>query len=91
MIPVYDNLYATTVTNAFILGAIISGVTTVATVETRLRLQKDDFSQWGLVRKAITTLSISLVLTMVVYILMYCLFGYGGGMLASGRGIPPLN
>ncbi len=88
--PIISGFYATTVINAFLLAGIISAISTVLTVEIRLRLQQDDFRLWSEFTKIAFTAISSLIITVIVYLIMYVTFGFGGGMLASGNSTPPL-
>ena len=82
-IPLFGTgLLATSVMKAFVVGSVTTAIATLATVEVRLKLEGEDFKDWSEMKKIAITLGASLTITLFTYLLMYVLFGYGGGMVS---------
>lgn len=81
---------ATNIARAFILNAIIIGITTAFTIEIRRILDENQYTKYFPDRphKMIATALASIIIGLVVYMLLRLLFGSGGGMLAPPRLYP---
>ena len=77
--PVVD-LRPTTIMKAFILNSILLGIVTALTIEVRRKV--DTFKQ-SEGRKVFVTATMSVMISLIAYILCRFLFGLGDGMLAS--------
>jgi hypothetical protein len=75
-----------TVFKAFITNAFITALIAIFTVETRQMLEryrKDDYSES---LKGFISFAVGLFTGLVVYLLMWVIFNYGGGMVTINRG-----
>lgn len=84
------NFRATTIPKAFIINAIVISVIATVGIETKSFLnrkinQNKDSFQISEGAKAIITLASTFLAGLITYTVMYILFNYGGGMLASNK------
>jgi hypothetical protein len=98
-LPLIKSFYATTVLKAFILNAI--AVALIATFAVEIRRELDDVkSQFYLFinpffagsamterQKAVVVALASFLGAILVYHIMYVVFGFGGGMLTPGGNV----
>ena len=77
-----SHMKATNIWKAFFLGALIMAIVAVGSIETRKGLENlgwlEDKSEIIL---AVITFAISFLIGLVSYLIMYFLFGFGGGMI----------
>ena len=99
-LPIIKSFYATTVLKAFILNAI--AVALIATFAVEIRRELDDvkgqfylfvnpFFAGGAMterQKAVVVALASFLGAILVYHIMYVVFGFGGGMLTDGSKSP---
>ncbi len=79
-----SGLQATSVWKAFFLGSLILALVSVGAVEAREYVQNEGwFENKHEIIKALGTFLVSFFVGIICYLLMYALFGYGGGMLIS--------
>ncbi len=79
-----SGLQATSVWKAFFLGSLILAFVSVGAVEAREYVQNEGwFENKHEIIKALGTFLVSFFVGIFCYLLMYALFGYGGGMLIS--------
>jgi len=95
-LPIVKNFYATTIFKAFVLNALAVALISTFAVEIRKALNNAKgriylfvnpfFSGHDLneKQKSVVVALASFVGAMLVYIIMFFLFGFGGGMLSSG-------
>jgi uncharacterized membrane protein YbhN (UPF0104 family) len=77
---------ATTIWKAFFLGSLIMAIVSVASIETRKELEKLGwFNNKPEIIIALITFVISFLIGLTSYLIMYFLFGYGGGMIIQKR------
>ncbi len=86
--PLFHNLRATTFLKAFILNAIAVSLITTLSIQTREYL--DDIGRkekggWNLssFTKSVIVLFVSFICSLFVYLLLFLIAGFGGGMLAN--------
>ncbi len=86
--PLFHNLRATTFIKAFILNAIAVSLITTLSIQTREYL--DDIGRkekggWNLssFTKSVIVLFVSFICSLFVYLLLFLIAGFGGGMLAN--------
>ena len=88
--PVYKNFLADSYIKAFILNAIALAIISALSIETRSYLDtlgRDVKGKWTLsnfTKTAIVFFS-AFVVAIVVYLLLYFLVGFGGGMLTTHK------
>jgi len=85
-IPVVKNYKATTYSKAFILNALAASLIATIAIQTRNYLDNIDtthgiYAMSNLQKSAIVALS-TFISAMIIYILMYILVEFGGGMIA---------
>lgn len=95
MFPLTNNLRATTLFKAFILNALAAAFIASFAIEIRIRLSNDKDNLYILLNEWIpgkqinkdvlyfVTFIVSFVACLIVYNILYLLFMYGGGMIAS--------
>jgi len=78
---------STTIARAFIINAILVGLTTALTIEVRRTLDQSNYTKDFPDRphKLIFTALASIFIGLSSYILLRALFGSGGGMLTTSR------
>lgn len=93
--PLTMRFRATTYTKAFILNAIVAAAIAVFAVEMRVLIHKRTGSTYTYINKIIPGDELSeeqiigvvffgtFIVAIVVYLFMYILFGYGGGLLVN--------
>lgn len=84
--PVIPHLRTNTVGKAFILNAIATALIAFVAVETRFLLEKNE----NITNEALCitiTLCSSLFAALVIYSILFVLFNFGGGMMATGEPI----
>ena len=98
-LPVVKGFYATSFIKAFLLNALAVALVAATGIELRQLLDEEKslaylffnnvFLGGGLTEadKAMIVFLGTFVFALVVYIVMYLLFGYGGGMLVSSKDI----
>ena len=86
--PLFHNFKATTFIKAFILNAIAVSLITTSSIQTREYL--DDIGRkekggWNLSNftKSVIVLFVSFICSLFVYLLLFLITGFGGGMLAN--------
>lgn len=101
-LPIIKNFYATTIFKAFVLNAL--AVALISTFAVEIRKALNDTKGWFYLfvnpffggngndlnekQKSIVVALSSFVGAMLVYVLMFLLFGFGGGLLSSGAKLP---
>jgi hypothetical protein len=97
MLPIFRHFYATNISKAFILNAIaVAAITTIA-IELRRALDNEKGLFYTFVnplftgsninenQKTIVLITTSFIGAIIVYHLLYLMFGYGGGMLINNK------
>ena len=78
---------ATNIWKAFFLGSLIMAIVAVGSIETRKELEKLGwFKNKSEIIIALITFTISFLIGLVSYLIMYFLFGFGGGMIIQKKG-----
>jgi len=89
------NFRSTSYFNAFILYASVTAIATTLAIEIRLSLENEQSRLFNFIapltpeiginsfHKIIVTLLITFISSIIIYYLMYIIFGWGGGMLVS--------
>ena len=97
MIPLINNLRATTLFKAFLLNALAAAFIASIAIEIRLRLSNDKDRLYILLNEWIpgkqltedvlfmVTFIVSFITCLVVYNMLYMLFLYGGGMITTNK------
>lgn len=97
MIPVIKNFRATNLAKAFLLNAFVSACVVILAIEIRHIFEDEDNAVYGYFNKLYGTKQMSeiqiltivfpatLISALLVYIVMYILFGYGGNFLISTK------
>ena len=88
--PVIPHLRTNTVGKAFILNAIATALIAFVAVETRFLLEKNENITNEALCITITlcsSLCSSLFAALVIYSILFVLFNFGGGMMATGEPI----
>ena len=92
---IIPNFRATTFTKAFILNSLVFAITAVFTIEIRIQLNNKDsriykllsqFSSFDIIPhyiKLLYTLLAAFLAAMTVYLVMFYIFGFGGGLLSD--------
>lgn len=78
MIPLIKNFKATNIINAFILAGIFQTILLSLTFSTKdavNKLETSEFLKW------LISLIYIFLITIISYIIMYIIFGFGGGMI----------
>ena len=77
----------TTIARAFLLNAILIGVTTAFTIEVRRTVNESRYTKDfpDIPHKVLATAFASTLIGLTAYILLRILFGTGGGMLAPTK------
>jgi hypothetical protein len=80
----------TTIARAFLLNAILIGITTALTIEVRRTVNENRYTKDFPDRphKVLATALASILIGLLAYILLRFLFGTGGGMLAPTKPYP---
>ena len=80
----------TTIARAFILNAILIGITTALTIEVRRTVNENRYTKDfpDVPHKIIATAIASILIGLTAYILLRFIFGTGGGMLAPIKPYP---
>jgi|UniRef100_A0A6C0CJV3 hypothetical protein len=98
LFPLINNFRATSYLKAFILNALIGGIITALAIELRLQLEDNSskyYKFWMNVynvkslhikHKLITTFISTSIVALLIYILFFYIFLYGGGQLSLIRG-----
>lgn len=91
-LPLYKNFFADTFIKAFILNAIAVAVISTLSIEMRSYLDavsRDAKGSWNLNNstKTIIVFTSAFIVAIVVYILLYVVVGFGGGMLTAKKSI----
>ena len=98
LFPLINNFRATSYLKAFILNALIGGIITALAIELRLQLEDNSskyYKFWMNVynvkslhikHKLITTFISTSIVGLLIYILFFYIFLYGGGQLSLIRG-----
>jgi len=82
----------TTIARAFILNAILIGITTALTIEVRRTVSENRYTKDfpDIPHKALATAFASILIGLTAYLILRILFGSGGGMLAPIKPYPHL-
>ena len=91
-VPLYKNFFADTFIKAFILNAISVAVISALSIEMRSYLDavgRDAKGSWNLndPTKTIIVFTSAFIVAIIVYILLYVIVGFGGGMLTSKKSV----
>jgi hypothetical protein len=80
----------TTMAKAFLLNAVLIGITTALTIEVRRTLDKHRYTKDfpDKPHKIIATATASVIIGLLSYTLLRFIFGTGGGMLAPTKPYP---
>jgi hypothetical protein len=84
--PLIKGLRSTTYTKAFILNAIATALIALVAVEMKGILTSQSLQLDPIVQGLITFIA-TFTTAILVYFLLYLIFGFGGGMIASGASI----
>lgn len=95
-LPIYKNFFADTFMKAFILNAIAVAVISALSIEIRSYLDtlgRDVKGGWSLssITKTIIVFTSAFMVAIVVYLILYFLVGFGGGMLTTHKRIHSLT
>ena len=84
------NFRGTTIARAFVLNAILVGITTALTIEVRRIIQHHKYTKELPDRphKVMATAFASFLFALIAYVTARILFGSGGGMLAMKKRYP---
>ena len=87
IIPIFKNFFATSFLKAFILNAIVVAIISALSIQMRSYLDNIGIRAkggWKLsdLTKTIIVVISGFTIAMIVYLIMYLLVGFGGGMLA---------
>ena len=94
-VPLIKNFYANSFINAFVLNALAVAIVAASSVELRQLLNNEKGNTYAffnslLKGKALTELQKSIIvflgsftIALATYVLLYLIFGFGGGMLTS--------
>ena len=84
------NFRGTTIARAFVLNAILVGITTALTIEVRKIVDENRYTKDFPDRphKVLATAIASIMIGLTAYILLRIIFGAGGGMLAPLKPYP---
>ena len=82
----------TTIARAFLLNAILIGITTALTIEVRRTINENWYTKDlpDVPHKVLATALASILIGLTSYVLLRILFGSGGGMLAPIKPYPHL-
>jgi len=82
----------TTIARAFILNAILIGITTALTIEVRRTVSENRYTKDfpDIPHKVLATAFASILIGLTAYLILRILFGSGGGMLAPIKPYPHL-
>jgi len=77
----------TTIARAFILNAILIGITTALTIEVRRTVNENRYTKDfpDVPHKVLATALASILIGLTAYIVLRIIFGAGGGMLAPNK------
>lgn len=80
----------TTIARAFLLNAILVGITTAFTIEVRRIINESEYAKDfpDIPHKVLVTAFASTLIGLISYIFLRLLFGTGGGMLAPTKPYP---
>ena len=96
-VPIIKNFYADSFLNAFVLNALAVAIVAASSVELRQLLNDEKSNTYAFfntllqgkvlseLEKSIIVFSGSFIIAMATYLLLYIIFGFGGGMLAQSR------
>jgi len=95
-LPIYKNFFANTFIKAFILNAIAVAVISALSIEIRSYLDtlgRDVKGGWNLTdfTKTLIVFSSAFIVAIIVYLILYFLVGFGGGMLTSHKKVRSLT
>ena len=81
------NFRGTTIARAFILNAILIGITTALTIEVRRTVDESRYTKDfpDIPHKVLVTAFASILIGLTAYIVLRIIFGAGGGMLAPNK------
>jgi hypothetical protein len=81
------NFRGTTIARAFLLNAILIGITTALTIEVRRTVNENHYTKDFPDRphKVLATALASILIGLIAYIFLRLIFGAGGGMLAPNK------
>ena len=87
-LPLYKNFFADTLIKAFVLNAIAVAVISALSIEIRSyldTLDRDVQGGWYLsdFTKTIIVFTSAFLVAIIVYLLLYIVVGFGGGMLTN--------
>jgi len=84
------NFRGTTIARAFILNAILIGITTALTIEVRRTVNENRYTKDfpDIPHKVLATALASILIGLLAYICLRLIFGAGGGMLAPNKPRP---
>ena len=77
----------TTIARAFLLNAILIGITTALTIEVRRTVNENRYTKDfpDVPHKVLATAFASILIGLIAYIVLRIIFGAGGGMLAPNK------
>ncbi len=80
----------TTIARAFLLNAILIGITTALTIEVRRTVNENRYTKDfpDVPHKVLATAFASILIGLIAYIVLRIIFGAGGGMLAPIKPYP---
>jgi hypothetical protein len=81
-IPIFKNFRATNRKKAFLLNALCGALITIIAIETKSALDRIPTLEKIPAAKAFITMIATFISALIVYVILYILFGFGGGMLA---------
>jgi hypothetical protein len=86
------NFRGTTIARAFLLNAILIGITTAFTIEVRRTVNESRYTKDfpDVPHKVLATALASILIGLTSYVFLRILFGSGGGMLAPIKPYPHL-
>lgn len=94
-LPLYKNFLADTIMKAFILNSIAVAIISALSIQIRSYLDtlgRDVKGGWDLsnLTKTIIVFTSAFLVAIVVYLLLYVVVGFGGGMLTRNKNVRSL-
>tara|TARA_B110000008_G_C16962028_1_gene560532 strand:- start:1883 stop:2182 length:300 start_codon:yes stop_codon:yes gene_type:complete len=92
--PLIKNFRATTLRRAFFINAVAVAIIAALTIEVRLYVYKNAakkslfFYNVSHLNKVIFVITSSFIIAIIVYLLLYLITGYGGGLIAPLKPAP---
>jgi Na+/proline symporter len=95
-LPLYKNFFANTFIKAFILNAIAVAIISALSIEIRSYLDtlgRDVKGGWKLtdLTKTLIVFSSAFLVAILVYLILYLVVGFGGGMITTHKKIKSLT